>query len=58
MKLLWIAFAAWLLAGCVVAPVPYPGEVVYAPSASVGVYAAPYPYYRQRYYYGHYHQHP
>ena len=55
MKLLWIAFAAWLLAGCVVAPAPYPAEVVYAPAPAVGVvYAAPYPYYRHRYYYGRY----
>ena len=63
MKLLWLAFAAVMLAGCAVVPVPGP---YVAPNVSIGVGVPVYRhgyrhggYYRHPYYgRGHYHRHP
>ena len=54
MKLLWVALAAVLLAGCAVVPAPYPDPYVVGPSVGVGV-GIGVPVYRGGY--GHYH-HP
>lgn len=55
MKLLWLALAPLLLAGCAVVPAPYPYA---APGVSVGIgIPAPVPVYRRGYrqhHHGHY----
>ena len=53
MKLLWVALAAVLLAGCAVVPA-YPDPYVFGPSVGVGV-GVGVPVYRGGY--GHYHRH-